>query len=214
MEITISKGEDWRGTDPFLLVWEVACAGAGQPDTLRAELTAAGQDAPSSATVHDATERYKRAISLLGSNPNRYRISSDALLRRVTKETEVRSINRFVDANNAISLRSGWPVGSYDPRKILGAVTLRIGRLGELMVTLGKGNFEIEKVPVLADQESAFGCAISDSKRTAISDSTDEAVYVLYGFGESNLSDLIRYIEFLGVVACFNFKTPPSVVRS
>lgn len=54
------------------------------------------------------------AYKAFGRNPGRYRVSSEALLRRVRRLDPLYHINTVVDVNNLISIQSGLSVGSYD----------------------------------------------------------------------------------------------------
>lgn len=54
------------------------------------------------------------AYKAFGRKPGRYRVSSEALLRRVRRLDPLYRINIVVDVNNLISIQSGLSVGSYD----------------------------------------------------------------------------------------------------
>lgn len=56
----------------------------------------------------------RAAYKAFGRNPGRYRVSSEALLRRVRRGDELYHVNSVVDVNNLISVESGLSVGSYD----------------------------------------------------------------------------------------------------
>lgn len=75
----------------------------------------------------------RSAYKAFGRNPGRYRVSSEALLRRVRRGDELYHINSVVDVNNLISVTSGLSVGSYDLGKIRGPVILRKVRQGKAM---------------------------------------------------------------------------------
>jgi DNA/RNA-binding domain of Phe-tRNA-synthetase-like protein len=173
--------------EPFLLAWSLRASDAGDGPALRRALEAACGAAASGAApeVEAAVERYRGELVKLGRNPNRYRISSDALLRRCRRDGAVPSISALVDLNNVISLQTGWPVGCYDRGRIEGDVRLRLGREGESMETLGKGQFDIARLPVLCDSVGPFGSTVSDSVRTAVTGATDAALLVVYGYGAS-----------------------------
>ena len=52
----------------------------------------------------------RRAYRAFGKDPARYRVSSEALMRRLVKGQGIHRINTAVDANNLISLRIGHSV--------------------------------------------------------------------------------------------------------
>ena len=54
----------------------------------------------------------RAAYKAFGRNPGRYRVSSEALLRRVRRGDELYHINSVVDVNNLVSVKSGLSVGS------------------------------------------------------------------------------------------------------
>ena len=60
--------------------------------------------------IKDSRELYKK----IGKDPHRYRISSEALIRRIVQKKGLYKINNVVDANNLISIISKFSVGSYD----------------------------------------------------------------------------------------------------
>lgn len=56
--------------------------------------------------------RGSRAVyKAFGRNPGRYRVSSEALLRRIRRGDELYHVNSVVDVNNLISVESGLSVG-------------------------------------------------------------------------------------------------------
>ena len=86
-----------------------------------------------------------------GRNPGRYRVSSEALLRRVRRGGALYQIKSVVDVNNLISIQSGLSVGSYDYNQISGLVILRKTEQGEGYTGIGKDFLDMENMLVLAD---------------------------------------------------------------
>ncbi|MBS0273910.1 MAG: hypothetical protein JSR55_05805 [Proteobacteria bacterium] len=209
---TISIDHGLTKYQPFLIYWLVRVASSQPNSSLQGLLTEAANASIHSKGVADSIERYKAAITAMGRNASRYRISSEALVRRVRKEGSIRSINRLVDANNTISLRTGWPVGCYDTQAVASSVLLRQGATGEHMLTLGKGEFDVSNLPVLADGAGPFGCAVSDSQRACTSDNTLEGLFVIYGFGSVDLEEAKSVIDRVISVGGFEYITAPEVV--
>lgn len=118
----------------------------------------------------------RAAYKAFGRNPGRYRVSSEALLRRVRRGDELYHINSVVDVNNLISVESGLSVGSYDLEKIHGAVTLRKAEQGEGYIGIGKDFLNMENMLVLADDEGIFGSSMSDSTRAMVTESAKDIV--------------------------------------
>ena len=54
------------------------------------------------------------AYKAFGKDPSRYRVSSEALIRRIGQGKGLYEVNTVVDVNNLISIESGFSVGSYD----------------------------------------------------------------------------------------------------
>ena len=127
--------------------------------------------------------RGSRAVyKAFGRNPGRYRVSSEALLRRVRRGDELYHINSVVDVNNLISLESGLSVGSYDLAHIHGAITLRKAESGEGYTGIGKDFLDMENMLVLADDEGIFGSSMSDSTRAMVTEQTKAVLVVIYCF--------------------------------
>lgn len=130
----------------------------------------------------------------LGKDPNRYRPSAEALMRRVVKGEELYRINTPVDLINLISLKSGFSIGGFDRNKIVGdKLTLGIGRAGEKFEGIGRGLLNIEGLPVFRDEAGAIGTPTSDEERTKIDTGTKKLLLIIHDFGNS--SDLLPTAE-------------------
>lgn len=124
----------------------------------------------------------RAAYKAFGRNPGRYRVSSEALIRRVRRGDELYHINAVVDVNNLISIESGLSVGSYDLAKIHGTVTLRKAENGEGYTGIGKDFLDMENMLVLADDEGIFGSSMSDSTRAMVTEESKDILVVIYCF--------------------------------
>lgn len=124
----------------------------------------------------------RAAYKAFGRNPSRYRVSSEALIRRIRRGDELYHVNSVVDVNNLISVKSGLSVGSYDLEKISGAITLRKAVQGEGYTGIGKDFLDMENMLVLADNEGIFGSSMSDSTRAMVTESTKDVLVVIYCF--------------------------------
>lgn len=100
-----------------------------------------------------------------GKDPGRYRISSEALYRRLKQGKGLYAINSVVDANNIASLETGFSLGSYTLANLRGDITFRSGLPGETYEGIGKGGLNLENLPLLADALGPFGSPVSDSTR-------------------------------------------------
>lgn len=127
----------------------------------------------------------RTAYKAFGKDPSRYRVSSEALIRRIAQGKGLYEVNTVVDANNLISVESGFSVGSYDAAKIGGELVFRVGKDGEMYKGIGKEQIKIEGLPVLADSEGAIGSSTSDSERAMITENTKEVLTLIYSFSDN-----------------------------
>ena len=59
---------------------------------------------------------WRRAFRAFGVDPTAYRSAAEALLRRLTKQGSIPSINALVDIGNLVAIRYGLPVAMFDQR--------------------------------------------------------------------------------------------------
>ncbi len=138
--------------------------------------------------------RGSRAVyKAFGRNPGRYRVSSEALLRRVRRGDELYHINSVVDVNNLVSIQTGLSVGSYDLAHVNGPITLRKAEAGEGYTGIGKDFLDMENLLVLADEEGIFGSTMSDSTRAMVTEEAKDVLVVIYCF--ENDMDLPSIVE-------------------
>jgi len=146
----------------------------------------------------------RAAFKAFGIDPGRYRISSEALYRRIRQGKPLYQINSLVDANNVLSLQTGFSLGSYDASCIGSNIVFRLGVSGESYAGIGKAEIALENVPVLADGTGPFGSPISDSTRGMITPKTKEALTVIYSFsGRAALDDALQLTKRLFAEAAF-----------
>lgn len=148
------------------------------------EKSMAVEDIAKEKNVKDSRELYKK----IGKDPHRYRISSEALLRRILQRKGLYKINNIVDANNLISINSKLSVGSYDIDKLGEELTFRIGKKEETYKGIGKDTVNTENLPVFSDEFGAYGSPTSDSEKAMITNETKNILTVLIAFSdEANL---------------------------
>ena len=135
----------------------------------------------------------RAAYRAFGRNPGRYRVSSEALIRRVRRGDDLYRINSVVDVNNLISVESGLSVGSYDLGRIRGGVLLRRAVAGEGYRGIGKEFLDMENMLVLADEDGIFGSSMSDSARAMVTLETRDIMVVIYCFEKE--IDLEKLLE-------------------
>jgi DNA/RNA-binding domain of Phe-tRNA-synthetase-like protein len=129
----------------------------------------------------------------LGWNPDRYPLSSEALIKRILSQKGMYQINNIVDINNLISLRSYFSIGSYDADKIDKEIVFDIGKQDETYESMGKGNLSVSGLPVFRDSRGAFGSPTSDSKRSCITLNTKSILMLIISFsGSANVTEAAR----------------------
>ncbi|MCL3779458.1 hypothetical protein EMN47_03555 [Prolixibacteraceae bacterium JC049] len=125
----------------------------------------------------------RSAYRAFGKEPARYRVSSEALLRRIVQGKGLYYINNVVDVNNLVSIESGHGICCFDRTKIEGDdILFTIADEGETYKGIGKGELNISKLPVFKDEKGSFGSPTSDSQRTMITDSTSKILFIIVSF--------------------------------
>lgn len=127
----------------------------------------------------------RKAYKSCGKDPLRYRLSADSLLRRVVKRNEIYQINNVVDLLNLVSISTGFSIGGYDSEKIEGDVVYGIGEPNEAYQGIGRGELNIEGMPVFRDSQGAFGTTTSDSVRTSVSLETKRFLMIIIDYAAS-----------------------------
>ena len=135
----------------------------------------------------------RAAYKAFGKDPSRYRVSSEALIRRIGQGKGLYEVNTVVDVNNLISIEFGFSVGSYDADRMGEDLVFRIGEAGETYKGIGKEEIKIDALPVLADEQGAIGSSTSDSERAMITEDAQEVLTLIYSFSDNQ--DLEKALE-------------------
>jgi len=114
----------------------------------------------------------RKAYKAFGKTPARYRLSSEALLRRCIKGQGMYFVNNIVEINNLVSIQSFHPICAFDREKINYPIMFRLGKKNEIYHGIGRGELNIENLPVFADCRGALGSPTSDSERVKITPHT------------------------------------------
>ncbi len=149
------------------------------------------EDISKLAVIADSRKAYK----ILGKDPARYRLSSEALLRRIVKEKDIYKINNIVDINNLISITSHYSICAFDVSKIAPPVLFTIGAKDDEYYGIGRGLLNIENLPVFEDAKGKFGSPTSDSERVKITKDTTQVSMNIISFSEIN--DLHTQLKIL-----------------
>jgi DNA/RNA-binding domain of Phe-tRNA-synthetase-like protein len=80
---------------------------------------------------------WRSAFSRFGVKPTQYRSAAEALLRRLTKQGDIPSINPLVDLANLVSIRWRLPVAVFDRAMATGITSVRFAEGTEQFTDLG-----------------------------------------------------------------------------
>lgn len=199
--------EDIRHAAPGLKVYTVEAdvTNPPTPDGLWDEILAACREINTKYELADirhrpAIDAIRNAYKALGKEPNRYRPSSEALMRRAVKGLDLYRSLTCIDLINLVSLVSGHSIGGFDADKIAGStLTLGAGSEGEPYEGIGRGELNIAGMPVFRDTIGGIGTPTSDNERTKLSPDTRRIFMTVNIYGESEVpsSEVIAMMERL-----------------
>lgn len=142
-------------------------------------------------------EEWRQVFKRTGKDPNRYRHSAEALLRRIQKQNYLSPVHSAIDLNNFFSLQYQVPIGIYDTDKLSGPLEIRIGKKEEEYVGLNGRSNSLENLIISSDQNGPFGSPFVDSARTSVSESTKNALQIIYVRPSTDLSNANKLTESL-----------------
>jgi len=143
----------------------------------------------------DSIRAVRAMFRAWGVDPSRYRPSSEALLRRVVQGKGLYRISNVVDVCNLCSIETGWPFGLYDRAQLAPPIVMRLGQPGESYEGIGKQTWHLAGRPILVDSRGPFGCPISDSTRSMITEGTQTLLSVIFAPASVGEEDLQRALE-------------------
>lgn len=144
-----------------------------------------------------ATRKVYRAC---GKDPSRYRPASEALIRRMLQGKQLNQRDTLVDLVNLASIAFGYSIGGFDADKFEGdTLTLGVGKVGEPYEGIGRGNINIEGLPVYRDSLGGVGTPTSDNERTKMMSDTSHLVVLINGYdgNEQQVRANAEYIQSL-----------------
>jgi DNA/RNA-binding domain of Phe-tRNA-synthetase-like protein len=139
---------------------------------------------------------WRRAFRAFGVDPTAYRSASEALLRRLTKQGSIPSINTLVDIGNLVSIRHAVPVAMFDVASILGGLTVRFATGDESFTDLGSEAVESPEPGEVIFVDAAGHVAARrwcwrQSAESASSSSTTHILVTVEGHHESARQDIL-----------------------
>lgn len=93
-------------------------------------------------------------------------------------------INTLVDIINLVSIRTGYAIGGFDADKIIGDVRLGVGKAGEIFHGIGRGELNMEGIPLYRDTIGGIGSPTSDEERTKMTEETTCIQVMINNYGE------------------------------
>ena len=105
-------------------------------------------------------------------------------------------IDTLVDLINVVSIQSGYSIGGFDANKIQGeTLVLGIGKAGESYEGIGRGELNIEGMPVYRDAVGGIGTPTSDHERTKLGLETTHLLSIINGYsGKNGLMDAADFM--------------------
>ena len=142
-----------------------------------------------------AVSEWRSIFKTFGTDPARYRPSSESLLRRLKKGNSIPLVHSAADINNLLSLQYKIPIGIYDLDQIKGEITVDIGNDHSSYEGLNGREMSFNHKIHTLDQKGAFGSPIVDSKRTAVTENTTNAIQLFYLQPSLPLSEGIKLVK-------------------
>lgn len=123
---------------------------------------------------------WRAVFKAIGTDPSRYRPSSESLYRRIQKQQFIPSIHSAADVNNFFSLYYKIPIGIYDADQINGNILIDIGTDEDEYMAINGRTVQFAHKLVTKDAIGPFGSPIVDSERTAVTYKTKRAIQIVY----------------------------------
>lgn len=195
--IDVAFSDEFKALAPDyrMLQIEADVTGGETPDALTAEITRLADSMRQVMEIADINRRpgiatTRAAYKRFGKDPNRYRPSQEQMSRRILKGLGLYVVNNLADAGNLLSLKCGCSLGVFDRDKIQGdTITLGRGRHDEPYTGIGRGDLNIENLPVIRDAAGGIGTPTSDNERTAVDASTRHILITVNIYGDSDMDD-------------------------
>ncbi|MFT8362898.1 MAG: phenylalanine--tRNA ligase beta subunit-related protein [Sporolactobacillus sp.] len=146
------------------------------------------------ATIPGVAE-WRRIFKAVGTDPSRYRPSQEALLRKIARDGAPHHVNSAVDLNNFFSVQHGIPMGIYNLGTLEPPIQLIIGSEQDTYDALNGRQMSMANKIVAVDQQGAFGSPIVDSRRSALTESAEDALQMVYLRPSMKEADASRMLE-------------------
>jgi DNA/RNA-binding domain of Phe-tRNA-synthetase-like protein len=142
-------------------------------------------------------EEWRQVFKKTGKDPNRYRHSAEAMMRRIQKQNFLSPVHSAIDLNNFFSLQYQVPIGIYDIDSLTGPVLVRLGESGEEYMGLNGRINSLEHLILSSDQIGPFGSPFVDSERSAVTEKTHNALQIIYLRPSTHMDNAKKLTESL-----------------
>lgn len=137
-----------------------------------------------------------------GVDPTQIRSACEALLRRLTKQGDIPSINLLVDIGNLVSIRYGLPVAIMDVRSAQGAITVKFASGSESFTNLNATEIDHPEPGevIFADERDivyARRWCWRQSDQSAAREDTTTAIITVEGHHDSARTDVEQAVHDL-----------------
>ncbi len=173
-------------------------------DELWAEIDAAAQDIKQQYELLEINKRpaiaaTRHLYKALGKDPSRYRVSSEALCRRIIRGLGIYRLTSLIDVVNLVSIKSGYAISGLDGDRIEGnTLTMSVGTAEDVYHGIGRGVLNIEGMPVYRDAMGPIATPTSDEERTKFTEQTVRAQININAFApEMPLEDAVNWMAAL-----------------
>ena len=147
-------------------------------DELWAEIEAAAEDIRQRYELLEINQRpaiagTRHLYKALGKDPSRYRVSSEALCRRIIRGLGIYRLTTLIDVVNLVSIKSGYAISGLDADRIVGdTLTMSVGTAQDVFNGIGRGLLNIEGMPCYRDAAGPIATPTSDEERMKFTEQT------------------------------------------
>lgn len=173
-------------------------------DELWDEITAAASEIKQQYELLEINKRpaiagTRHLYKTLGKDPSRYRVSSEALCRRIIRDLGIYRLTTLIDVVNLVSIKSGYAISGLDGNRIVGdTLTLSVGTAQDEYHGIGRGLLNIEGMPCYRDAKGPIATPTSDEERTKFTDETVNAQININAFApEMPIEQAVEWMEAL-----------------
>lgn len=173
-------------------------------DALWAEIESAAHEIRQTYELLEINQRpaiagTRRLYKALGKDPSRYRVSSEALCRRIIRGLGIYRLTTLIDVVNLVSIKSGYAISGLDGDRIEGdTLTMSVGTAADVYHGIGRGLLNIEGMPVYRDAAGPIATPTSDEERTKFTEETVTAQININAFApEMPLEEAVGWMASL-----------------